>query len=105
MGASYRFRYSVEVVVIRGGHTPAGWPTSNRGGDRRPAALLGKPTAAKLAQYVADFNASLVPGGINEHIGTAGSIISARILDHDNNRAIVATWQAPVSEATGRLIY
>lgn len=92
MGASYRFRYSVEVVVKRGGHTPAGWPTRNRAGDNRPASMLGKPNAAKLAQYVADFNASLLPGGCNDHIGTDGTVIAARIVDHDNDRAVVASF-------------
>jgi hypothetical protein len=94
MGRTISFRYSVEVTTNTGGHTPAGWPTRNRAGSRVPSALLGKPNAAKLAQWVADFNASLLPGGCNAHIGTGGTITSARIIDHDNNRAIVATFNA-----------
>jgi hypothetical protein len=105
MGRDIRYRYSVEMTIIRGTATPAGWPTRNSVGNLRPAALLGKPNAAKLAQYVADYNASLAAGGVNAHIGQSGACIAARIIDHDDNRAVVATWQAAVSETTGRLIY
>jgi hypothetical protein len=94
MGRDYRFRYSVEMTIVEGAITPAGWPTRNRVGDHRPAALLGKPTHAKLAQYVADYNASIQPGGVNSHIGAGGRCIAARNVDHDNDRAVVAAWRA-----------
>lgn len=90
----YTFRYSVELTLVSGYATPAGWPTRNRIGDRRPAEMLGKPNDAKLARYVADYNASLAPEGVNSHIGPRGAAVAARILDHHNDRAVVATWRA-----------
>ena len=91
MGRSYTFRYSVELTTLTGYNTPAGWPTTNRVGDHRPKELLGRPTDAKLARYVADYNASLEPGGANAHIGPSGRATAACIKDGYD---IVATWKA-----------
>jgi hypothetical protein len=90
----YRYRYSVEVVPVKGSQTPSGWATRSRTGSPRPPYLTGKPTAEKLARWVADFNDSLAPGRCNDHLGADARIVSARIVDHDNNRAIVAEWSA-----------
>jgi hypothetical protein len=88
----YTFRYSVEMKIANGYMTPAGWATRSRVGATVPAYLAGKPSAAKLARYVADYNASLKPGGVNEHLGPGARCLSARILDHNNDRRVVAEW-------------
>jgi len=93
MGFSYRYRYSVEMVLARGAMTPIGWDVKSSRGRRGPVRGLGQPNAANLARYMADYNASLQPGGVNAHLGLSAIATSARILDHDNDRAIVATWR------------
>jgi hypothetical protein len=87
------YRYSVQMSIVRGYATPAGWGTRSRLGHTVPAALAGKPTDAKLAQYVADYNASLEAGGCNSHIGASGACVAAAITDH-NTGAVVARYQA-----------
>lgn len=87
----YTYRYSVRVQPVRGSHTPAGWDTRSRAGRRIPAWQAGKPTPGKLAQWVADFNASVQPGGVNEHLGPDARLVAASIYDHQIG-AVVATW-------------
>lgn len=74
MGRDLTYRYSVEMTTVAGYNTPAGWPTRNRNGDRRPAELLGKPTDGKLRQYVLDYNVSLHPGAVNAHLGERAAL-------------------------------
>lgn len=88
----YTYRYSVRMTPISGYHTPSGWDTRSRAGRTVPAYLTGKPTDAKLARYVADYNDSLKPGGVNEHIGPSGYATKAVIFDHQTNTE-VATWE------------
>lgn len=90
----YRFRYSVEMRIVRGNITPMGWSTRSRAGNAIPDYLKGVPTDAKLARYVQDYNESLKPGGVNEQLGDVGRCYAARIIDHDNNKRVVATWKA-----------
>lgn len=91
--ADTTYRYSVQMILAVGYATPSGWPTRNRIGDRRPASILGRPNDAKLAAYVADYNASLVPGGVNSHIGDRGRCVSAQIVDHYSiGNQVVASW-------------
>jgi hypothetical protein len=66
-----------------------------------PSAWKGKPTAARLAQWVADYNESLKPGGANAHLTErwpieACRITSARILLNDGSRTeVVAVTSLP----------
>lgn len=88
----YRYRYSVSMTTVTGYNTPAGWNTTSRPGARIPKGMGGKPTDAKLARYVADYNASLDPGGCNAHVGPNGRCTAATIYDHDEQK-VVATWK------------
>lgn len=89
----YVYRYSVKIITVQGFNTPAGWATRSRVGHAVPPVLTGKPTDAKLAQYVRDYNASILPGGCNSHVGPGGRATLASIFDHHTNR-VVATWSA-----------
>lgn len=64
------------------GNTPGVWKSK----------YYGKPTAANLAAYVATFNASLLPGGCNAHIGPEGALTEAYIIDQYNDDKVVAVW-------------
>ncbi len=91
MGKSIAFRYSVSFVTVTGGMTPAGWRERRQGqipGD-------GKPNAANLAKYIETMNVSFLPGGVNEHVGARGRIVSAKLRDHYSN-SIIAEWSAPM---------
>jgi hypothetical protein len=90
----YSYRYSVRMTLTKGFMTPSGWATRSRIGHAIPPYLAGPPTAAKLARYVADYNESLLPDGVNSHIGPSGYATAASIFDHHNNRQVVATWSA-----------
>lgn len=88
----YTYRYSVKLTTVTGYNTPAGWATRTSRAHPVPAFLTGKPTDGKLARYVADYNASIVPGGVNAHIGPGGRAVAATIFDH-NTDTVVATWR------------
>lgn len=92
MSRDVTFRYSVQMTLATGYATPAGWPTRNRIGDLRPKEILGTPNDAKLARYVADYNDSLIPDGVNSHIGQRGRCVAAVIVDHNNKDTVVARW-------------
>lgn len=64
-------------------YTPAAWPSKH----------LGRPTVANLARYVADFEASTLPGGVNAHLGPT-RVVAARILTNRGERREVATYAA-----------
>jgi hypothetical protein len=84
----FRYRYSVQLFTVTGRQTPAGWQVGKRFGHKG----LGQPNAAKLAQYVADYNASVQPDGCNAHLGAGAVAIGAVVKDHDNDARIVAGW-------------
>lgn len=67
--------------------TPAAWNVGTR---TRPG--YGRPTAANLTHYVAIFNASTEPGGVNAHL-SGTRITAARIVDQRTGE-VVATWYA-----------
>lgn len=87
------FRYTVHLLLNRGRMDPIGWPTRPRAGMYLPLSLRGTPNAAKLAQYVRDYNASLQPGGCNEHLGIESRATAAAIYDHSTTpKTQVATY-------------
>lgn len=88
----YTYRYSVQLICLTGYNTPAGWATRSRIGHALPSKLTGKPNGKKLAAYVADYNASLSPNGVNSHIGLNGTAVRAYITDHQT-KTVVATWE------------
>lgn len=89
----YTYRYSVSMTTVQGFNTPAGWATASRVGHRIPAGLSGKPNVAKLERYVADYNASILPGGCNAHLGLNARCTAASIYDHQS-MAVVAVFVA-----------
>jgi hypothetical protein len=66
MGATRTPAWVVEIRTDgRGGYTPAPWNVRSQ--PNRPG--YGRPTDANLAAYVARFEASTRPGGVNAHLG------------------------------------
>jgi hypothetical protein len=53
----------------------------------------GKPTAAKLATFVADFAKSLEAGGVNAHLNRAAPR-SAVVYENKRGGSNIATWKA-----------
>lgn len=96
----FAYRYSVSMTTLVGYNTPCGWATKSRIGHRIPKGLGGIPTNAKLARWVADYNASLLPGGVNSHIGPNGHCLVASIRDHQTD-AVVATWTELLGQRVG----
>jgi len=56
-----------------------------------PVKHCGKPSAEGLAKFVKSHNASVEPGGCNEHLGAASVITEATLYDGATR---VATWEA-----------
>jgi len=54
----------------------------------------GKPTEANLAKWVAVYNASFQPGGVNQHAGPL-TIVSAKIVRQADYR-IMAEYAMPM---------
>jgi hypothetical protein len=88
MGRSVAYRFSVRMSVVHGFVTPAGWESKH----------AGRPNAANLAKYVELFNASLLPGGCNAHLGESTRCVAAELVDHCRGNAVIATWAAPAFE-------
>jgi hypothetical protein len=87
MGRSTTPRY---VVEMSGGFTAAAWRVRQD----------GRPTDANLARYVAGFEASTAPGGVNAHLGTT-RVRSAKVRENSYGGEVVARYQAPMFEAAG----
>ena len=82
----------VQFVTDQGVQTPSEWRARKRAaavpGGFMPA--HGTPNAKNLAAYVAKFEASTAPGGVNAHLGVT-KVLSAKIVrqaDHE----ILATY-------------
>jgi hypothetical protein len=61
-----------------------------------PSAWRGVPTPGRLRQWVAAYNESLKPGGVNQHLTTqwpieSCRIIKARIIRNDGSRELIAS--------------
>lgn len=89
----YTYRYAVVVRPVSGYQTPSGWATRSRVGHQVPPYLTGKPTDAKLARWVADYHASLLPGGVNSHLGDGARLLAAEVRDGGVNGTVVASWK------------
>ena len=83
MGRTFTPAHAVEFVVDRGYWTPMGWDAKH----------AGRPTVANLAAFVAGYEASTQPGGVNAHLG-ATRILSARIVTNRGERREVAQYRA-----------
>jgi hypothetical protein len=73
--------YAVDMTVPGYRYSPASWHCKRN----------GRPTAANLAAYVASFEASTMPGGVNAHLG-ATRVASARIRRNTYAGDTVATY-------------
>lgn len=80
MGRSTTPKYRVEVAQAGLSPLRVAWP-----GDH-----FGKPTDAKLAQWVADYEASLKPGGVNAHVGYA-PVLNAKVVNQ-KQQAVAAEY-------------
>lgn len=90
MGRSYTPAYRVETND-RCVHGSMEWRCRRRG--QVPG--YGNPTEANLAKWVEKFNASLKPGGVNEHVGDRARVFKAQIVDQFSG-TVVATYEAPM---------
>jgi len=88
MGKSRTVRYAV-AATIEG-------PGVLTGPLEYPVKHCGKPSTEGLAKFVEHHNASLRPGGCNEHLGPASTITVAALYDHKgvDGPTLVATWSA-----------
>lgn len=63
-----------------------------------PAAWKGRPTAARLADWVERYNESYKPGGVNFHVSKAHNVLIytyyARIVEQATGR-VVCEYRAP----------
>ena len=84
MGRTRAIRF-VEVKVVRVGRvTDCEWQTK----------YAGRPTDANLAKAIALYNATLLPGDVNEHVGVGATCVYAEVRDQFNGNRVVATWKA-----------
>lgn len=82
--------FTVEMVTTgKGVYTPAEWRTRARG--QVPA--HGKPNAENLKAYIAKFEDSTKPGGVNAHLGVT-VVFSAFIKDQRTGETL-ATYRGP----------
>lgn len=75
--------------------TTSVWPTrKNRGG--------GRPTAANLTRYIEGTNESFLPGGVNDHLSTDGTvrILGAQIVNQFTGE-VRATYNAAAFTVVG----
>lgn len=78
--------YRVELRLLGSHATPAAWPTKH----------AGRPTDATLARYVADFEESTRPGGVNEHLGEE-FVIGAEVVRQATGETVATfttEWEA-----------
>jgi len=82
-------KYVIHYTVKDGSYwTPHEWYARKR--NQRPGD--GKPTTANIANHVAYWEASTLPGGCNAHIGKS-KILSAYVVDQMSGM-VVAQWTA-----------
>jgi hypothetical protein len=65
-------------------------------GEWRPS--YGKPTSANLGTYRDAFNASLLPGGVNAHLGTGSWLLCNLEIYNQRTGKVEATYVAPMFE-------
>lgn len=90
---SHRVEYT--KVLGRSMFTSAAWRSAAKYG----APGMGRPTVANLAAHVASLNASMLPGGCNEHIARAfgETIVLAAQIVHQASGDVVARYAAPAA--------
>lgn len=81
-------RFTVAMKTVTGYNTPSEYQSK----------YCGRPGAKGLAKFVADYNESLKPGGVNAHIGDRGRCYAASLRDHGT---VIAEWKAPMFEVVG----
>ena len=85
MGRTTTPKYAVHVRTSDGSHmTPIAWRVRAQYG--RPGD--GMPTEANLAKWVAGYNASFEPGGVNEAVGCR--IVVAELRENKFAGAVLA---------------
>ena len=94
MGRSRVVPYTVECFAIGHRITPMEW----RIRPRYQIPANGQPTAANLAKYIEDLNASFRAGGVNAHCGPI-RITSAHIV-RQRDKQVMAEWchAEPITE-------
>lgn len=80
MDESFTPTYRVAIRTTQGHYTPMEWQVRGRYGMRG----YGAPTAANLAAFVHQLEASHEPGGVNAHVGPT-MILQATIVRQANN--------------------
>lgn len=89
MGRSRTVNMTVGYRVDRGLFTEGEWRTRQRG----PVPGMGTPNVENLSKHVAHLEASMKPGGCNEHLGER-TILEAWITDERTGEQ-VAFWKRP----------
>lgn len=79
MGRDRAIRYTVRMSLVSGFATPAEYRSKH----------YGRASDAGLANYVTSYNESILPGGVNAHIGPSGRCYAATLTDHNTGR----TWE------------
>ncbi len=94
MGRSVTTTYRLEMTLAVGYATPQCWRSRE----------YGRPSERNLRRELEGYNASLEPGGANQHIGPQGRAIAGRIV-HNVSGAVVAEvlLGAPPVVITGRI--
>lgn len=86
MGRSYTPKYRVKVTAHGAHLTDFVWNKD-----------YGRANEANLAKFVATYNESFAPGGVNYHGGTIIRISSAVIIRQADDE-VIATYTAPLFE-------
>jgi hypothetical protein len=87
MGRSITPTYRIEFRLAGSYWTPSGWNVKRD----------GRPTDERLAQYVADLEASTREGGVNAHLGEQ-VVLSAKVVRQSSGE-IVASYAKPMFSA------
>lgn len=93
MGRSVKVRFVVRMSQspLPGATTsytePTAWPTK----------YAGRPSDANLAAYIAKYEESTRPGGVNAHLGSR-VVFKAEVVDQETG-AVRATYRGPAFAA------
>ena len=63
-----------------------------RGYYTTPMCWKGRATDKRLEEWVAQYEASCLPGGANAHLGDGGKVTRARIYVNDGGYTLVASY-------------
>ena len=75
-------KYVVDMRIKKGTTTPAIWRVKD----------YGKPTTRNLKKYVDNYNESLKPGGVNQHIGIRGTATWAGIRENSPHSPYIVEY-------------